>query len=107
VWRAWQADALHGPVLINPTTGRPQRAIIFGLLDDRSRIIPYLEAGFGETELRFLTVLHNAIARRGFRADLLLDNHASFTGHDLRVLCAKLDIHIVHSRAGDGPSKAK
>ncbi len=103
----WQADALHGPVLINPVTERPQRAIIFGLLDDRSRIIPYLEAGFGETEHRFLAVLHSAIARRGIPRRLLLDNHASFTGHDLRVLCAKLDIHIVHSRPGDGPTKGK
>jgi putative transposase len=103
----WQADALHGPVLINPATGRPQRAIIFGLLDDRSRIIPYLEAGFGETEHRFLTVLHSAIARKGIPRRLLMDNHASFTGHDLRVLCAKIDIHIVHSRPGDGPSKGK
>jgi len=103
----WQADALHGPMLVNPATGRPQRAIVFGLLDDRSRIIPYLEAGFGETERRFLVVLHDAIARRGIPRRLLLDNHASFTGHDLRVLCAKLDIHIVHSRPGDGPTKGK
>ena len=103
----WQADALHGPVLINPVTGRPQRAILFGLLDDRSRVIPYLEAGFGETEIRFLTVLYNAIARRGVPRRLFLDNHASFTGHDLRILCARLDIHLVHSRRGDGPSKGK
>jgi putative transposase len=103
----WQADALHGPVLINPATHRPQRAIIFGLLDDRSRIIPYLEAGFGETEHRFLGVLHNAIARRGIPRRLLLDNHKSFTGSDLRILCAKLDIHIVHSRPGDAPTKGK
>ncbi len=103
----WQADALHGPMLINPATHRPQRAIIFGLLDDRSRVIPYLEAGFGETEHRFLGVLHNAIARRGIARRLLLDNHKSFTGSDLRILCAKLDIHIVHSRPGDAPTKGK
>lgn len=103
----WQADALHGPMLVNPVSGRPQRAIIFGLLDDRSRIIPYLEAGFGETEHRFITVLHNAIARKGIPRKLLLDNHASFTGHDLRLLCAKIDIHLVHSRPGDGQSKGK
>jgi transposase InsO family protein len=103
----WQSDALHGPKLINPATGRTQRAIIFGLLDDRSRIIPYLEAGFGETEHRFLVVLHNAIARKGTPRKLLLDNHASFNGHDLRVLCAKLDIHLVHTRRQDGPSKGK
>jgi putative transposase len=103
----WQADALHGPKLINPATSRPQTAIIFGLLDDRSRIIPYLEAGFGETEHRFLSVLYNAIARRGVPRRLLLDNHKSFTGHDMRVLCAKIGIHIVHSRPGDAPTKGK
>jgi putative transposase len=71
----WQADALHGPMLVNPISERPQRAIIFGLLDDRSRIVPYLEAGFGETEHRFITVLHSAIARKGIPRKLLLDNH--------------------------------
>lgn len=103
----WQGDALHGPVLINPATGRPQRVIIFGLLDDHSRLIPYLEAGFGETGHRFLSVLYNAIARRGIVRSLLLDNHASFTGYDLRVLCATLNIRLVHSRPGDAPSKGK
>jgi len=103
----WQADALHGPSLLNPTTGRVQRVIIFGLLDDRSRLIPYLEGGFGETEQRFLTVLYQALARRGIVRKLLLDNHASFSGYDLRVLCAQLGIHLVHCRPGDAPSKGK
>jgi len=103
----WQADALHGPVLINPRTARPQRTIVFGLIDDRSRIIPYIEAGFGETEHRFLAVLYNAIARRGILRHLLVDNHASFSGYDLRFLCARLNIHLVHSRPGDGPGKGK
>lgn len=103
----WQGDALHGPALTNPATGRPQRVILFGLLDDRSRIIPYLEAGFGETAHRFLAVLYHAIARRGIVRSLLLDNHASFTGYDLRVLCATLNVRLVHSRPGDGPSKGK
>lgn len=103
----WQADALHGPVLLNPLMGRKQRVIVFGLLDDRSRLIPYVEGGFGETETRFLTVLYQAIARRGIVRKLLLDNHASFSGYDLRLLCARLGIHLVHSRPGDAPSKGK
>jgi hypothetical protein len=37
----------------------------------------------------------------------LLDNHASFSGYDLRLLCARLGIHLVHSRPGDAPSKGK
>jgi putative transposase len=103
----WQADALHGPVLMNPATGRTQRVIVFGLIDDRSRLIPYLEGGFGETEQRFLAVLYQAMARRGIVRKLLLDNHASFSGYDLRLLCARLGIHLVHSRPGDAPSKGK
>src|SRR5947208_10082345 len=103
----WQADALHGPMLMNPATGRSQRMIVFGLIDDRSRLIPYLEGGFGETEQRFLTVLYQAMARRGIVRKLLLDNHASFSGYDLRLLCARLGIHLAHSRPGDAPSKGK
>jgi transposase InsO family protein len=103
----WQADALHGPLLMNPATGRTQRVIVFGLIDDRSRLMPYLEGGFGETEQRFLTVLYQAMARRGIVRKLLLDNHASFSGYDLRLLCARLGIHLVHSRPGDAPSKGK
>jgi putative transposase len=103
----WQADALHGPMLMNPATGRTQRVIVFGLIDDRSRLMPYLEGGFGETEQRFLTVLYQAMARRGIVRKLLLDNHASFSGYDLRLLCARLGIHLVHSRPGDAPSKGK
>jgi transposase InsO family protein len=103
----WQADALHGPMLMNPATGRAQRVIVFGLIDDRSRLMPYLEGGFGETEQRFLTVLYQAMARRGIVYKLLLDNHASFIGYDLRLLCARLGIHLVHSRPGDAPSKGK
>jgi transposase InsO family protein len=103
----WQADALHGPLLMNPATGRSQRVIVFGLIDDRSRLMPYLEGGFGETEQRFLSVLYQAMARRGIVRKLLLDNHASFSGYDLRLLCARLGIHLVHSRPGDAPSKGK
>lgn len=103
----WQADALHGPMLLNPATGRIQRVIVFGLIDDRSRLMPYLEGGFGETEQRFLAVLYQAMARRGIVRKLLLDNHASFSGYDLRLLCARLGIHLVHSKPGDAPSKGK
>ena len=38
---------------------------------------------------------------------LLLDNHASFTGYDLRLLCARMSIYLVHSKPGDAPSKGK
>src|SRR5438445_11940176 len=39
----WQADALHGPMLMNSATGRSQRVIVVGLDYDRCRLILSLE----------------------------------------------------------------
>jgi putative transposase len=101
----WQGDALHGPRLIDPVTGRKQKTIIFGLLDDRSRLGIRVWGGFRETGEAFLKVLYEAMARRGIPRALLLDQHGSFRGHDLRVLCAHLKIKLSYARPGDGAGK--
>lgn len=110
-WRAayanslWQGDALHGPKLLDTATGRKRKTIIFGLLDDRSRLIVRLWAGFRETQEAFLHTLYEAMARRGIPEALLLDNHGSFRGHDLKVLCAHLKVSLKYARPADGPGK--
>jgi len=103
----WQGDACHGPKLFDPEAGRLVRVKIFGLLDDKSRLITYLRAGFHERQEDFLRVLLEAVRRRGVPGSLLLDNHGSFTGADARVTCAKLGIRLVHARPYDGASKGK
>lgn len=103
----WQGDALHGPRLHDPSCGREVRVKVFALLDDRSRIVPYIRADFHETQQAFLTVLLGAILRRGIPRALLLDNHGSFTGSDVEVACAKLGIRLIFTRSYDGPAKGK
>lgn len=103
----WQGDALHGPSLYDPAAGRRVRVKVFALLDDRSRLVPYLRAGFHENQTAFLTVLLGAILRRGIPSGILLDNHGSFTGSDVQVACAKLRTRLVFARPSDGPSKGK
>lgn len=103
----WQGDALHGPSLFDPASGRKVRVKIFALLDDRSRLVPYVRAGFHETQRAFLTVLLGAILRRGIPRAILLDNHGSFTGSDVQVACAKLKTRLVFARPHDGASKGK
>lgn len=103
----WQGDALHGPSLFDPASGRPVRVKIFALLDDRSRLVPYLRADFHETQAAFLTVLLGAILRRGIPRAILLDNHGSFTGSDVQVACARLKARLIFCRPHDGPSKGK
>ncbi len=103
----WQGDALHGPSLFDPASGRPVRVKIFALLDDRSRLVPYVRADFHETQTAFLTVLLGAILRRGIPRAILLDNHGSFTGSDVAVAAARLGARLVFARPYDGPSKGK
>ncbi len=103
----WQGDALHGPSLFDPSSGREVRVKIFALIDDRSRLVPYLRAGFHENQAAFLTVLLGAVLRRGIPRAILLDNHGSFTGSDVRIACAKLETRLIYARPYDGPSKGK
>ncbi|MFQ5702326.1 MAG: DDE-type integrase/transposase/recombinase [Acidobacteriota bacterium] len=103
----WQGDACHGPKLLDPEAGREVRVKIFGLLDDKSRLITCLRASFHERQEDFLRVLFEAVRRRGVPGSLLLDNHGSFTGADARVTCARLGIRLVHARPYDGASKGK
>jgi transposase InsO family protein len=103
----WQGDACHGPRLFDPDSGREVRVKIFGLLDDKSRLVAYLRASFHERQEDFLRVLFEAVRRRGVPRSLLLDNHGSFSGADVRVTCARLGIRLVHARPYDGASKGK
>ncbi|MEZ6014599.1 MAG: DDE-type integrase/transposase/recombinase [Planctomycetota bacterium] len=103
----WQVDAVHGPKLFDPNAGRPTTVKIFGLIDDRSRLVAGLRGSFHERQQDFLLVLHEAIRRRGVPRTLLLDNHGSFTGADVKVVCAQLGIRLVHARPYDGASKGK
>jgi len=103
----WQGDACHGPKLFDGAAGREVRVKIFGLLDDKSRLVTYLRASFHERQEDFLRVLFEAVRRRGVPRSLLLDNHGSFTGADARVTCAQLGIRLVYARPYDGASKGK
>jgi len=103
----WQGDACHGPKLFDPQAGREVRVKIFGLIDDKSRLITYLRASFHERQEDFLRVLFEAVRRRGVPKSLLLDNHGSFSGADARVTCAQLGIRLVYARPYDGASKGK
>ncbi len=103
----WQADCCHGPKLFDPRAGKEVRVKIFGLIDDRSRLVPYARADFHESQAEFLAVLLGAVKRRGVPRILLADNHGSFTGPDTQIACAKLGIRLTFARPYDGPAKGK
>lgn len=103
----WQVDAVHGPKLFDPASGRNTTVKIFGLIDDRSRLVTHLRGFHRERQEDFLRTLFEAIRVRGIPRALLLDNHGSFTGADVKVVCAQLGIRLVYARPYDGASKGK
>ena len=103
----WQGDACHGPKLFDPRQGREVRVKIFGLIDDKSRLVTHLQAFFHERQEDFLRLLFESIRRRGIPKAILLDNHGSFRGSDVDVTCARLGIRLTFARPGDGASKGK
>jgi transposase InsO family protein len=103
----WQGDACHGPKLFDPAQGREVRVKIFGLIDDKSRLVTYLRASFHERQEDFLRVLFESVRRRGVPRCVILDNHGSFTGSDTKITCAQLGIRIAYARPRDGAGKGK
>lgn len=103
----WQGDAVHGPKLVNPRTGQLETVKTFALIDDRSRLIVNIVAGFRETEAAFLAVLHGAIARRGIPRTLYLDNGSSFIGRDLKLACAQVGTRLLHSHPYEASARGK
>ena len=77
VGRLLNSHGLSGPKLFDHVSGRELRVKIFGLLDDKSRLVTYLRAGFHERQEDFLRVLLDAIVRRGIPRAVLLDSKHS------------------------------
>jgi len=94
----WIADALVGPWVPHPKAPGSQRARLFLIVDDHSRLVVH-GRWFGNETLRAgQEVLHSAILRRGLPDQLYTDNGAAYAGHELRRTCAVLGIRLLHSR---------
>jgi putative transposase len=94
----WIADVLVGPWVPFPQARGSQRARLFLIVDDHSRLlvhgrwVPWEKLRAGQE------VLHQAILRRGLPEQLYVDNGAAFAGRELGRSCAVLGIRLLHSR---------
>ena len=61
-------------------------------------MVPHAAVAFSEATPYFLPVLRDAILRRGMPRRLFVDNGANYTSKQLKLVCVKLKIHLVHGR---------
>ena len=102
----WQGDVMYGPTL--PTTdGQRRKTYLIAILDDATRVIVHAEFYF-EQHLRSLKdCLKQAMLKRGVPRRFYFDNGQIFRSRLLLALCARLGIHLIHTRPYQPQGRAK
>jgi putative transposase len=75
-----------------------RHAQLFSVIDDHARLIAHGAFYPDVSERGFQHCLRTAIARRGVPKRLYVDNGAAFVSAQLKLICARLGVALVHSR---------
>jgi putative transposase len=94
----WIGDVLVGPVVPAPKVAGSQRAYLFLLVDDYSRLLLHGRWVPEQTARAGQDVLRAAIQRRGLPERLYVDNGAPYANAAIERTCAVLGIRLIHSR---------
>lgn len=89
---------LVGPFVPHPRAAGSQRAYLFVLVDDYSRLLLHARWAPEQTAQVGQEVLRAAIQRRGLPERLYVDNGAPYANAAIERTCAVLGIHLIHSR---------
>lgn len=94
----WTSDLMHGPRLLVPGRRDGGKTYLYAFLDDASRMVPFAAFYLAENAACYQDALKQALLRRGLPRRLYCDNGATFRTHHLQVICATLNISLIHSR---------
>lgn len=94
----WTSDLMHGPRLLVPGRRDGGKTYLYAFVDDASRMVPFAAFYLAENAACFQDALRQALLRRGLPRRLYCDNGATFRTHHLQVVCATLNISLIHSR---------
>lgn len=94
----WTSDLMHGPRLVVPGRRDGGKTYLYAFLDDATRMVPFAGFYLSENAACFQEALKQALLRRGVPRRLYSDNGATYRTHHLQVICATLNIALIHSR---------
>lgn len=101
----WIADFLHGPKI--KIRKQKKKTYLHAVIDDSSRYI--VSAGFylAETTESLIGELMKACRTFGLPQRLYCDNGAAYAGRHLKIVTARLGIHLIHTPARRPQGRAK
>lgn len=103
----WMVDVMHGPRLWVKGRQKGAKTYLVAFLDDASRLVPYAAFYPAENSACFQDSLKHALLRRGIPRRLYCDNGSAFRSQHLQVVCATLNIALIHSRPGKPRGRGK
>ena len=92
----WMSDVMYGPKIRDAR--RQRQTYLIAFIDDATRVVPFAVFTFSEGAITYLSVLEQALRRRGIPKRLYGDNGAAFRSKQLAVVCAKLGIALIHAK---------
>jgi len=101
----WMSDVMYGPKIRDARHQRQTYLIAF--IDDATRVVPFASFTFSEGAVTYLSVLEQAVRRRGIPKRLYVDNGSAFRSKQLAVVCAKLGIALIHAKPYKPQGKGK
>jgi putative transposase len=101
----WMSDVMYGPKIRD--AGRMRQTYLIGFIDDATRVVPYAAFTFSEGSVCYLSVLEQAVRRRGLPKRLYVDNGSAFRSKHLSIVCAKLGIALIHAQPYKPQGKGK
>ncbi len=102
----WMSDVMYGPT-VRDDSQRLRRTYLIAFIDDATRVVPYAAFAFSENLVNFQQVFKQALMRRGLPDRLYVDNGASYRSQQLALVCARLDIVLIHARPYTPAGKGK
>jgi putative transposase len=101
----WMSDVMYGPKIRDARQQRQTYLIAF--IDDATRLVPYAAFTFSEGAVAYLSILEQAVRRRGIPKRLYVDNGSAFRSRQLAIVCAKLGIALIHAKPYKPQGKGK
>ncbi len=103
----WMVDFSPGPYLHPPASTKATSTQLCLLVDDHSRLVPFAAYYERADTQSFHQTLKEAIRRRGLPAKLYTDQGQPFTSDHTRIICANLNIRLLHAKPYHAWSKGK
>jgi len=100
----WVGDALHGPLVIAPD-GVVRKAYLLSQIDGATRFLPHSYFAVSESAVDQEYGFKQAIAKHGPPRTYYVDLGSAYIAASLRLICAELGIHLLHTGVQDCEAK--